>query len=127
MLGPIIILSLIGTLFKASIWPVPVLMTILLGCIWLVITSFTICLMDDKIIVTSFFRRHEIRYQEISRFEFGYKNTNRGPVPALIIVQKTIKKPFSFPIKPFSKKDLAIVGNIMRMKAPSAFGDWPFS
>jgi hypothetical protein len=127
MIGPIITLSLIGTLFRASIWPVPVIMTILLGSIWLVIKSFTICLLDDKIIVTSLFRRHEIRYQEISRFNFGYKKTNRGAVPAIIIVQKNIKKPFSFPIKPFSKKDLAIVGNVMQMKAPSAFGDWPFS
>ncbi len=113
MLGPIIILGIITALWNQAIWPIPLIATIILLLIWLLIGSNKICLLENRIVLKSLLSSHEISYSEISRFEFGYRHTGRGSIPALFIFCKTDTKPRSILIKPFSKRDLRLVEEVL--------------
>ena len=128
IIGPVILLGIYATLpHGGQVWSVLLVGGFLFGLIWLTIGSYKISLLDDKIILKFLLTRYEIEYPEISKFEFGLKNTGRGAVPALCIYFSTARKPIRYPIKPFSRKDLALVGRVISMKAPRSMGDWPFT
>ncbi len=116
ILGPIILLGLILLPGNKSTWPVPLIGIAILLLIWLVIGSFKICLLEDRIVLKSLLSNHEVSYSEISRAEFGYKNTGRGYVPALFIFCKTDTTPRSILIKSFSTKDLRLVKEVLSTK-----------
>ena len=116
ILGPVILLGFVVVLRNMSAWPTPLIGIMILLLIWLVIGSFKICLLEDRIVLKSLLSSHEAPYSEISRAEFGYKNTGRGSIPALFIFSKTDKKPRSILIKSFSKKDLRLVKEVLSTK-----------
>jgi len=117
ILGPVIVLGLVVALQNKSAWPMPFIGIGILLLIWLVIGSFKICLLENRIVLKSLLSSHEVLYSAISRFEFGYKNTGRGPIPALFIFCTTDTNPRSIPVKSFSKKDLRRVKEILSTKA----------
>ena len=126
LFGPFVIMCLSLALFKdASFWQGVILSSAYLLFIWLTIGSNKISLLDDRIVCKSLisgwslFARMEMPYREMARAEVVYGTRGR-PGPALALYNGVGERAALINIKPFSRRDLAIVGEVLSAKAPQA-------
>ncbi len=123
--GPIVILGIFATLKNSSAWPVSFVALIFLVAFLAWINSFKIILSDDKIIYKTLFSKNkEAIFSKINNMEINiglkHKANAKSAFYQLDIYERGSIELLSINMKPFSKRDLAIIVDTIAIKAPSA-------
>jgi hypothetical protein len=119
--GPVTILGTIIVFQDPTGWPILLIGAILLGYFLFWIDSLRISLLEDKIVYKSMFSSKEVLYSNIKKMQIniGIKRGQKGKgFYRLEIYSGSSKGVLTINMKPFSKRDLAILADAVTTKNP---------
>ena len=125
LFGPIAILGIFATLKNPSTWPLLLIALVLLSTFLIWIKSFKILIKEDRLIYNTLFsRNNKVMFSNINKLEikigvWGDESAKKNAYYRFNIYTRSSEKPLTINMKPFGKRDLAILADAIVTKVPS--------